>query len=106
MNTRKKAKKDDLTAVENFIKRAIELSRVSPIEIDENDFLEIEALELCENCHALPNGRMFQGFPPEKMGLKCYFVKIADEYFAFIDEPNMTPNAVLEMINTFFKIEN
>jgi hypothetical protein len=106
MDTRtKKQRENDLAAVRNFIKECRAVYRMSPVEITEERFLNIEELGLCENCHELPNGRMYQGSPPLEYGLKGYFVKIADKYFTFIDDPDMTADEVLEKINTSLKLK-
>jgi hypothetical protein len=106
MDTRtKKQKEKDLAAVKNFIKECQDIYRVSPFEIDAEQFLKIEELGLCENCHELPNGRMYQGSPSVAYGLKVYFVKIADKYFSLIDDPDMTADEMLEKINISLKLE-
>jgi hypothetical protein len=107
MDTRKKKQKDDdLAAVKNYVKEVKQLSKMSPVEIGEERFLNIEELGLCENCHKLPNGRMFQGTPPLAFGLKSYFVKMGDKYFSLIDDPDMTVDEILEKINTSLKLKS
>jgi len=100
-----KQTENDLTAVKNFLENCRKLYRTEPIEIDEKEFLHIEGLGLCENCYELPNGRIFQGSPELQLGLKGYFIKVADKHFTFIDDPYMTADEVLEKINTSLKLK-